>query len=267
MKLTTKKTLWIFAMAIVLSVLGLVVNSRIKLSSDVIIGGADGAFVESTGLKDALYGYDEVGEIVIRAPEGLDYPNLDIENWRYLLANKDNTINKYEPEKLKESRQKGIMFDDNALSAIDNLLEAAEEAGFTPYVTCSYVSYEEQKEIFTDKAKEIAENGGYSMDEAKEIAAKLVAYPGTSEHQTGLCIDIADKEYEEIPDYAAMDKQFFRWLDANCAEYGFIKRYPPELKSLTGWDEPWHYRYVGKEAAQFIMENDLCLEEFIDHYR
>lgn len=265
MKLTTKKTLWIFAMAIVLSVLVLVVNSRIRLTSDVIIGGAAGAFVESTGLKDPLYGYNEVGSLVIRAPKGLEYPNIDTDNWRYILANRNNSLGDYEPE-LKKIQQGELYMDENAVSALSDLLEAAEEAGFTPAVTCAYVSRADQKKMFNAKADDIASAGGYTLDEAKEIAAKFVAYPGTSDHQTGLSVDFADKEYEELPDYEEMDQSFFRWLNAHCAEYGFIKRYPTELKSLTGWDEPRHYRYVGKEAATFIMENGICLEQLLAYY-
>ncbi len=56
------------------------------------------------------------------------------------------------------------------------------------------------------------------------------------------------------------------WLQEHCAEYGFIYRYPKEKQEITGWYEPWHFRYVGKDAATYIMENDLCLEEFIELY-
>ncbi len=74
-----------------------------------------------------------------------------------------------------------------------------------------------------------------------------------------------DQQYEVL-DYSKMNAEFFAWLDANCAQYGFIKRYPSGKESITGWDEPWHYRYVGKEAAEFITQNGLSLEEFIAHY-
>ena len=66
--------------------------------------------------------------------------------------------------------------------------------------------------------------------------------------------------------YEDMNQKFYAWLDEHCAEYGFIKRYPTRKLLLTGWDEPWHYRYVGVEAATFIMENNLCFEEFYAHY-
>ena len=64
-------------------------------------------------------------------------------------------------------------------------------------------------------------------------------------------------------DYSKMDKAFFNWMDENCAEYGFIKRYPSNKADITGWDEPWHFRYVGVEAAKEIAQNGLTLEEYL----
>ena len=101
--------------------------------------------------------------------------------------------------------------------------------------------------------------------EAVEEAKKITAYPGSSEHQLGLAVDLLDKNYSRMV-YSEMNQEFFAWLDEHCAEYGFIKRYPTKKLLLTGWDEPWHYRYVGKEVATFIMEQGICYEEFYAHY-
>ena len=101
--------------------------------------------------------------------------------------------------------------------------------------------------------------------DAVEKARKITMFPGTSEHQLGLAVDLFDKPYSRLV-YSEMNQDFYAWLDAHCAEYGFIKRYPTKKLLLTGWDEPWHYRHVGVEAATFIMENDLCYEEFYAHY-
>ena len=100
---------------------------------------------------------------------------------------------------------------------------------------------------------------------AVEEAKKITMFPGSSEHQLGLAVDIYDRHYQKLV-YENMNHDFYDWLDEHCAEYGFIKRYPTRKVLLTGWDEPWHYRYVGKEAAQFIMENGICFEEFYAHY-
>ena len=126
--------------------------------------------------------------------------------------------------------------------------------------------------MFNTKASQIAYEQGLSEDYndpeyqlAVEQAKKITAVPGSSEHQLGLAVDLLDKQRQKMV-YGDMDPAFFAWLDEHCWEYGFIKRYPTKKLLLTGWDEPWHYRYVGKEAAKFIMEQGICLEEFYAHY-
>ncbi len=89
-----------------------------------------------------------------------------------------------------------------------------------------------------------------------------MARPGTSEHQTGLAVDIVDTSYQLL-DEAQEGTAVQKWLMTHCAEYGFILRYPTEKSDLTGVNyEPWHYRYVGEAAAREIMERGLCLEEY-----
>ena len=78
-------------------------------------------------------------------------------------------------------------------------------------------------------------------------------------------MDILDRQRSRLV-YENMDQEFFKYLDSICAQYGFIKRYPTRKLLLTGWDEPYHYRYVGVEAATFIMEHGICYEEFYAHY-
>ena len=129
-----------------------------------------------------------------------------------------------------------------------------------------------QNQLFNGKTTQIAMEMGISTDYNKpeyqlavEEAKKITMFPGSSEHQLGLAVDIYDRHYQKLV-YENMNHDFYDWLDEHCAEYGFIKRYPTRKVLLTGWDEPWHYRYVGKEAAQFIMENGICFEEFYAHY-
>ena len=91
--------------------------------------------------------------------------------------------------------------------------------------------------------------------------------PGTSEHNTGLAADIVSADwYSKHSDLTAdfEDTPEFEWLYAHCADYGFILRYPPDKSATTGIGyEPWHYRYVGKEAASAITQSSLCLEEWL----
>jgi len=90
-----------------------------------------------------------------------------------------------------------------------------------------------------------------------------VALPGTSEHQTGLAVDIVDAGYQSL-DEKQERTAVQQWLMKNSWRYGFILRYPNHKSDITGiYYEPWHYRYVGKEAAKEIYEKDICLEEYI----
>lgn len=94
---------------------------------------------------------------------------------------------------------------------------------------------------------------------AEETAMEWVALPGTSEHQLGISVDInADTSKCSRDDV-------YNWLLENSYKYGFIQRYPSGKISITGVaNEPWHYRYVGKEAAETIYQSGMCLEEYID---
>jgi len=91
----------------------------------------------------------------------------------------------------------------------------------------------------------------------------VVAVPGTSEHQLGLAVDLVDLDNQnlnESQEKTAVQK----WLLENSWKYGFILRYPNDKRKLTGIIyEPWHYRYVGKDAAREIYETGVCLEEYL----
>ena len=106
---------------------------------------------------------------------------------------------------------------------------------------------------------------GYSEADAEREAAEVSSEPGTSEHQTGLCIDLVDRYTESLADFK-MDPTFEKWLNEHVAEFGFIMRYPENKISVTGRFEPWHIRYVGEAAAKFMDDHDLALEEFVTLY-
>lgn len=90
--------------------------------------------------------------------------------------------------------------------------------------------------------------------------------PGTSDHQTGLGADIVDQYYSSLS-VDTVNARFLTWLADNCADYGFVIRYPSDKVSITGRNEPWHVRYVGDAAARFMTEHNLCLEEFVALYQ
>ena len=119
-----------------------------------------------------------------------------------------------------------------------------------------------QKTLFENQVKK-QKAAGHSDEEAEIEAAKLVAVPGTSEHQTGLAFDIVDIDYQML-DLQQEKTAVQQWLLKNSWKYGFILRYPADKSDITKTDyEPWHYRYVGKENAKFIYDHNLCLEEYL----
>ena len=104
---------------------------------------------------------------------------------------------------------------------------------------------------------------GYSNAEAYAATKRLRNVPGTSEHQTGLTVDIISQSYWQL-DEGYAETYEAKWLKEHAAEYGFILRYPKDKTAITGTSfEPWHYRYVGVEDAQKIMAQGLCLEEYL----
>lgn len=195
-------------------------------------------------------------------PEGL--PDIDLTEWKYILVNPDNLIGSdFVPEiSLLEGAQ---YFDSRAVDDLEQMIADARAAGLSVYLQSSYRNYSVQNYLFNGKVSQ-KQDAGLSYDEAVEAAKRIVAYPGSSEHQTGLAADIVDKYYQYMNESLA-NTELSKWLYAHCAEYGFIMRYPEDKQDITGvMYEPWHFRYVGQEAAEYIMEKGLCLEEFLALY-
>ena len=141
------------------------------------------------------------------------------------------------------------------------MFNACREAGLKPMVKTSYRTYEDQKKMLVLKYKQY-KNAGKPHAEAQAAALKVAAYPGYSEHQLGLAVDIDSANTEVCSNDAVWD-----WMKRHCQEYGFIWRYPGVKSDITGIsNESWHFRYVGVEAATYIMENQLCLEEYLNQF-
>ena len=159
----------------------------------------------------------------------------------------------------------GKLFDVRVMDKLTRMLNDAKRAGYPLYVVSTYRTIEYQKGLYNRKVQEYL-NAGYEQSAAESEAAKWVAIPGTSEHNLGLTADIVSSTwYNTNSDLTEEfeNTRHFKWLIEHCADYGFILRYPKGKESVTGIVyEPWHYRYVGEEAAKYIMENNLCLEEF-----
>ena len=183
-----------------------------------------------------------------------------------ILVNPWNYIPEdYVPE--LEKVQGKYNMDIKAAESARNLVAAAKEAGFNMQLCSAYRTVEKSAQLYKNKVNEYI-GYGYSEADAKVEAAKWVAPPGTSEHHTGLAMDLVSSDYWNYysdleHDYEKFDS--FRWMYEHCAEFGFILRYPKDKQDITGITyEPWHYRFVGIEAATYIMENGLCLEEYLE---
>ncbi len=267
-----KKTLWIITMALLCLVLYTIVISRMNRQTNVIFGGIDGAYVSS----DSVTFTDPNATAETPEPTVNIWPDIDIDLDIYSVVNDDNLLSSaYAPDVTKIGITNYMYFRTDHVAELDAMLDDMIEAGFSPYVAGAYRTYSYQSQMFNTKASQIAyeKSGGKRVDytepiyqEAVEEAKKITMMPGASEHQLGLSVDLLDRERSRMV-YEDMDQDFFAWLDEHCWEYGFIKRYPTRKLLLTGWDEPWHYRYVGKDAAKFIMEQGICLEEFVAHYK
>lgn len=190
-------------------------------------------------------------------------PGVSRGDWQLKLVNQAAVLpESFAPE--VSSTRNGHYFDTRAVDALETMLSAAEEAGYSVYIRAAYRPYRTQANLFFGRATIISESQGipYGL-EVEEMAKEFVAYPGTSEHQTGLCADIMPDAATEMDAEDCENLPLLVWLREHCDEYGFIARYPGEKKEITGWFEPWHFRYVGEASAAYIMENDLCLEEFL----
>ena len=152
-----------------------------------------------------------------------------------------------------------------AYSSLVQMLVDCENAGHQPVVCSSYRTQEYQEDLFQRKVERLLEDKDYEYteEEARIVAARSVAIPGTSEHQLGLAADIIDNRNWNLDEsQAEMPTQ--QWLMENSWRFGWILRYPNEKSDITGIIyEPWHYRYVGREVAAEMYAKGLCLEEYL----
>lgn len=156
----------------------------------------------------------------------------------------------------------GHRVDSRCYEAYMEMINACKAAGYSPVNCSSYRTQETQQSLYDNKVQRLI-SSGMSEEEAKTEAAKAVAIPGTSEHQLGLAVDLVDANMQDLTS-AQESTETQKWLMANSWRYGFIHRYPNGKTDITGIIyEPWHYRYVGKDAAQEIFNRDITLEEYL----
>lgn len=161
------------------------------------------------------------------------------------------------------SAENGYMVERVCRDDLLQMLKDCRKAGYNAQITSAWRRSSTQIELYNNKVNYFL-NQGYSKEQARTEAAKIIAVPGTSEHELGLAVDLVDNSYWVL-DEAQEKTPAQKWLMAHSWEYGFILRYPNNKSEVTGIIyEPWHYRYVGKELAKELHESGLCLEEYLD---
>ena len=182
--------------------------------------------------------------------------------WYLTLVNSENPIDDNFQITLTRLRNKQAI-DARCYPELQAMMDDCRAAGLSPIICSSYRIYEKQEELFEQQVQEFI-NQGYGKLDAQRKAAGAVARPGTSEHELGLAIDIVDESNQRLNQYQE-NTAVQRWLMQNSWRYGFILRYPSDKTDITGIQyEPWHYRFVGKEAARIIYENNWTLEEYLN---
>ena len=156
-----------------------------------------------------------------------------------------------------------------ALEALTALCLEAESDGVRGIdITSAYRSFDKQNALFeTYCDREMRENPALTRKQAEALVERYSCRPGRSEHQTGLAVDLWDKNDTSTRlEESFADTEAGLWLAENAARIGFVLRFPKEKSDVTGIDfEPWHFRFVGYEAAMAMKEKGMCLEEYIDY--
>ena len=190
------------------------------------------------------------------APE----PHPDDE-WRLMLVGPDNPIGQdFSPPQLETVGN--FQVDSRIAPALNEMIASAQSEGIALLIVSGYRPAWRQSELHNQQIERFL-GQGHSREEAVAVASTIVLPPGTSEHQTGLAVDILTPNHQTFDDAFAYTPAG-RWLAENSWRYGFILRYPRDSIEITGVIyEPWHFRYVGIEHAQAIFEGGYIFEEYL----
>ncbi len=202
-----------------------------------------------TGDDRSIRGIPELKDVLLK-----DDGNL------LVLVNKYHGVAPdYEPKGMVEvdlsmAAWDGIYIKKEAYDAFTELFRDAEAQGLKMCICSGYRTYDYQQELFL----------GNLESQGEEYTHMFSAYPGRSEHHTGLAIDITSPSMDWALSQDFADYPEGKWLDEHCQDYGFILRYPEGKEDITGYGyEPWHFRYVGKEVAKEIMSKGITFEEYL----
>ena len=187
--------------------------------------------------------------------------DIEIDDWRLVLVNKENLLpSDFSVELTKVGVSKE--FDARAANELLVMLQEMKNSGASNiWIQSAYRTPEYQENLYQNKVQDFILMGKSKQD-AELLASKWVNKPETSEHNLGLAIDFNDvnKDFENTKE--------FKWLIENAEDYGFVLRYKKEKKEITKVNyEPWHWRYVGVENAREMNRLDMCLEEYLEYLK
>ena len=203
--------------------------------------------------EDVALGSEEASEI-----------SFTKDDWKIMLVNKQHPI----PEDYEfplGTISGSMRCDERIIQPLLDMMKAARNDGISLIVCSPYRDMDRQTMLFTNKVNRYMD-GGMSYMDAYNLASQAVTVPGSSEHQVGLAFDIITDGYSSL-DEGFGNTAAGKWLAANSYKYGFVLRYPAGKEEITSIEfEPWHFRYVGVDAATIMAQNDMCLEEFWSNY-
>ncbi len=217
-----------------------------------IIGSFDQSYVEEE---------EEVAE-----SETADDPrgSFSRDDWQLVLVNKNHPI--ADDYTFTLGTISGSMkCDERIIPDLYRMIEAAYDDGVNLVICSPYRDDSRQQMLFDKKVNKYMAQGMSYMD-AYKVSSQIVTIPGSSEHQIGLALDIVSDNYSSL-NSGFGDTAAGKWIAEHSYEYGFVIRYPEGKEDITGIEyEPWHLRYVGKNAAKVLVEESITLEEFWEKY-
>lgn len=208
---------------------------------------------------------EDLASVIELQTENYDASEAVVElprKWNLILVNEAHPLpSDYNVELVEIAG--GQKVDVRIKEPLEEMMSEMKAEGMSPLVCSGYRSIQKQSNLFHEYIDDKV-HVGWEYADAFYKAKTRIALPGTSEHHTGLAVDIVGYSHQSLDD-AQADTKEARWLKEHCAEYGFILRYPENKTDITGIDyESWHFRYVGRDAASYIMTNELTLEEYIE---
>ena len=240
---------------------GIVLIALLIILYFVFFGGKDGDVAPGTSGSVPSSTSQPADSTPPDASSAAPVETIPRDEWYMVLANRSSVL----PGDFAVAETATVgeaVVDARIAEALRQMVNDAAAAGVKLKPTNGYRSIARQQELWDARVKTLME-GGLSQADAETKAIDYTSAPGTSDHNTGLGLDIVSEDHP-AKDAGFAETAAAQWLAEHAADYGFILRYPSDKTEATGMDyEPWHYRYVGSEQAHKIKESGLCLEEYL----